>query len=433
MRASEVAVGTFDALLREGVTVLVRAAEGGGAHRRKAPVLLPDGRRMQLSFQERICHLLNRYGLGSRGSSVAGLSASQIAQAVVGKMWTGGFQIAALTDDVTALRLKLLVTELSKAWKRGRRRVEPGWESPFSTLRASYLAVFRESMVRDVYDPWCLIAFALACRGIKEMHRCELCFRWAVPGIRFCHEHTQSIAGRGDSRARGARYRRAKRMLDGFESATRRMRLPMAVSAARLPRVIGRVLWDIGTVDDEAALDASVARLAACGRLGEAVLRADGDDLPWPRPAVLLDLLSAPGLGKGAAKRNRAQLWGALRELLDPLEWDPTNWPDKIKASDRWFGCVARRQPGHRGLGKSTSAKLAHAIFLADAGYSRKDVAREIGISVSALSNWSARFAVPGHPFERLITRLNGAFPDASALRRRERRAKALLRQASVR
>jgi hypothetical protein len=425
MRASHVTVGTFDDLLREGVGVLVRAAEGGGAHRRKVPILLPDRRRLHLSFQERICRLIDRYGLGGSGSSILKQPASQIAHALVAKMRIEGGGVLALSDGVTPARLKLLVAELSNAWSRGRRRVDADWQTPFSTLADAYLAAYRQDMGTDKNDPWCLVALALACRGIKDMRRCELCFRWAVPGMRFCGEHTQSSVGRGDPRARGARYRRAKRMLTSFESSIRRMKLPAVVSAVRLPRIVGRVLWDIGSVDDEAAVDASVSKLAAGSRLNQALLRDDEVSQPWPEE--LRYFVDVSERRRDSAKRYRAHLWGALRASLDPFEWDPTNWPVKIEAADRWFGCSAQRF-GLRGQGKSTAAKLAHAIFLADAGYSRRDVAKAVGISISALSNWTARFAVRGHPFERLISRLNSALPSPSELRRRNRKVRALVK-----
>jgi hypothetical protein len=432
MRAPTVAAGTFDELLREGVGVLVRAAEGSGAYRRRAPALLPDGRRLYLSFQERICRLVERYDLGGRASSVLEQPASQIAHAVVAKMRTRVGAMLALSDAVTPSQLKLLVAELSGAWDRGRRRVHTDWRTPFSTLEAAYLAAYRQDMGTDVNDPWCFVAFGLACRGIRELRRCELCFRWAVPGIRFCAEHTQSVVGRGEPRARGSRYRRARRMLQRFEGSVRRMKLPAAISAARLPRIVGRVLWDIGTVDDEAAVDASVTKLVASSSLNQALLRDDGADLPQPVPKELLYFVEVSGRHRGSAGKHRAQLWGALRASLDPFEWDTTNWPVKIEAADRWFRCAAQRS-GLRGQGKSTGAKLARAVFLADAGYSRQEVAKAIGISISAMSNWSARFGVPGHPFERLVSRLNSALPSPSELRRRTRKLQAVAKEATRR
>lgn len=93
--------------------------------------------------------------------------------------------------------------------------------SPYSLLDSAYQSCNRNEGATELasHERFALLAMGIAVRGIALMERCELCYRWAIPGYRYCHQHSQSNGAPGSPSERSARYRRGKRVAAEFMSA----------------------------------------------------------------------------------------------------------------------------------------------------------------------------------------------------------------------
>ncbi len=244
--------------------------------------------------------------------------------------------------------------------------------SPYSLLLSGYKTCKREERSDQIErtDRVGLLAVAIAVRGIALMTRCELCFRWAIPGDRFCHQHSQSNAAPGSPRERSARYRRGRYIGAEFKHPPREPPACATRPALRLPRLIARLLWATPLPDEE--------------RTAEAVRRA------LRRHSAVLEIV-----GKETLRATTAQLFKLLSASLDPYEVNPSAWVWIIGRAARWNRLESALYGRPRRMQFDTLMRIYDATRMAESGRTKAEIAEQLGIRPSALSNWLRRGVAP--------------------------------------
>ncbi len=240
-------------------------------------------------------------------------------------------------------------------------------QSPFSLLLASYHALAANKRVRSIGrdDGHALALIGLAGHSMLAMGQCELCFRWAMPSYRFCHEHSLSSAASGSRAERQARYEAGRRISPDYKYRMKAMshRYVGGQRVRNLPFLVSRVIWGTPVPEEEAVAKLIAERLARCPR-------------------------TLAHVGAGAEKRPR-QVFGVLQAHLDPLEFMPGSWQAKLRAAETWFVAAERCTPKRRRVGKKTQSRISEAYFLArDRRLSRVEIAERMGLHPSAISHW---------------------------------------------
>lgn len=266
----------------------------------------------------------------------------------------------ALTRDVFRAVVQGLV-------EPARRPAPLEFDSPYSLLRSSYHS-FQYRGTSNPFAP--LLTVAIAARGIALVERCELCFRWAIPGYRFCHQHSQSSLAPGSPSERFVRYRLGRRVSDEFKYPPREPPLPARRPAQRLPRLIARLLWGTPLPDEE--------------RTARAIRRA------LERNPAVLDTV-----GSDAMRLRTGRLFERLAERLDPYEINPAAWVWVIGRAARWKRIERRLNEATHPMRPETRLCISVATEKAKEGLTRAEIAELIGVRRSAISNWIRRGVAP--------------------------------------
>lgn len=258
------------------------------------------------------------------------------------------------------------------------RRLRACLENPARTARLGYLCCLRAArheglgahVVEGKFDYQAsafsksLTLIALGSLGMQLQHRCERCFRQAVAGLRRCSDHSQSHAASTE---------------DGKSVHQRRVN---ARAAAKLVRLVG----DVGT-----SRDLEAAKLSRASQLFGALFDLPiGDAERW-RGAMQDALQAAPTVRTSlpaafdlSAPRPALR---ALRRRLDPLEYDPWAWPDKIRHADTWLANYKEIAPGKPPSGprRKTLERMAEVRRLRSQGLDEETIARKLGVSARAI------------------------------------------------
>lgn len=244
--------------------------------------------------------------------------------------------------------------------------------SPYSLLDSAYRSCNRNEGATELasHERFALLAMGIAVRGIALMERCELCYRWAIPGYRYCHQHSQSNSAPGSPSERSARYRRGKRVAVEFKYPPRAPPACALRPAHRLPRLVARLLWTTTLPDEERSADA----------VRRALLRY---------PAVL------EVVGPEAVKMRTNRLLERLAERLDPYEINPAAWVWIIERAARWNRIEARLYAAPRQMQFHTRLRIIDATTMAEDGMTRAEIAEQLGIRRSTISNWLQRGVAP--------------------------------------
>ena len=380
--------GTLDSAWKLGVRVLVNAAQAGLALRRKAPVRWPDGRAGTATFDERLAQMLTRLRV-TKASAAA--PAQEVSRTLISELREQAQLTIRLDEHLRPASFHAPLERARRLW-RDSVRLPLNTETPFDLLRSAYLvlraAFNRVGRPTDTH----LMALAMvgiAWRGIRRTRPCKVCFRWALPGQTFCLEHSRSKAGRGTPRERARRQKQAQRL----GSWTGVVKRPKGIPPARMPFVVARLLWNL-----RAGTEAAMLR-AAVRVIDESV-----------------HLRSIPGLPKKATVHSATLQ--ALRDALDPFEFDAPAWVDKLLAAHLWFD--AQNNATHqRGGGRAMRSRLLEACQLAEGGFNRGEIAQALDLAPSAVSNWLNRYADPDHELHELRERLARALERDSSPKRR--------------
>lgn len=369
--------GTFDVAWRVGVRVLVAAAESGFALRRTAPVRWPNGQAGTSTFDERLAEMLTRLRIRK---FPAAASAQEVAKALIAELRAQAQLTIKLDGQLKPSSFYATLEHARQLW-RGYVKVPLNIETPFALLRSAYMALRaafnRVGPPTDIHI-MALAMIAVAWRGIRQTCPCVVCFRWAVPGHMLCHEHSRSSAGRGTPRERDVRQKQAHRLR--YSSRAGVAKRPRGITLERMPFVVGRLLWNLRTGAEATMLRAAVRVI---------------NESPYLRAIA--------GLPRKATVHSDTLL--SLREALDPYEFDAPAWEQKLRAAHLWFEAQHSRT-GHRGGGKAMRQRMLAACQLAEGGFNRGEIAQELEVAPSAITNWLNRYADPGHELHELRQRL---------------------------
>ncbi len=209
-----------------------------------------------------------------------------------------------------------------------------------------------------------LVLLTLGSLGMQLQHRCERCFRLGVADLRRCFEHSQSDAA----------------SFDGGPSKSKRR------AAARTGERVGQLLGMVAQ-----PRDLSVARLARASQLSGALFdKPIGETNKW-KDRINESVRASPQVQARLpvtfnAESPRSAL-RALRSSLDPNEYDPWAWPEKILAASTWFSTQKQVAPGKppKSPQAKTLERLADIDRFRSHGFGDEAIAAELKISVRAL------------------------------------------------
>ena len=246
-------------------------------------------------------------------------------------------------------------------------RFDAVMHDPARTARLGYLCCLRASRQEGLQSEDFsrgLALVALGSVGMQLQQKCEMCFRWALPGQMRC-----------DFDSRSAKALRE----DGPSDHKRRAHV-------RAASKVMRALGDSGPLRD---LD-SAKRLRARQLHGALLGRPQGSEDEW-RARVAAALESAPTVqSRLPSDFDLGRLDVALRGLrrcLDPLEHDPWAWPEKITKADAWLVKYKAIAPGRppKGPQPRTEERLARYRALEREGLTKKQIARALGMTMRAM------------------------------------------------
>lgn len=386
--------GTLDAAWRLGVRVLVHAAESGFALRRAAPVRWADGEAGTATFDARVAQMLTRLRVPKDSAAAP---AQEVAKVLIAEVRGQAQLTIKLKEQLKPANFDATLEQARRLW-RGFAKVPLNTETPFALLRSAYtvlrVAFDRTGRPTDVHI-MALAMIAVAWRGIRRTRPCRVCFRWAVPGHMFCHDHSRSSSGRGTPRERDLRQKQAHRLRHSSRAGLA-MRSG-GITLERMPFVVARVLWNLRIGAEATMLRAAIKVINESSHL-RAIPGLPGR-APVPSPTLV----------------HSATLQ-SLRDALDPYEFDAPRWEQKLRAAHLWFEAQSRAS-GHRGGGKAMRARMLKACQLAEGGFNRSEIAQELGAAPSAITNWLNRYADPGHELHELRERLAQALERGRSLK----------------
>ena len=243
--------------------------------------------------------------------------------------------------------------------------------TPISALRSARGLLTHCRRIKKSPITVSLLALAwigLSVRGLLKMHFCELCFRWAIPGLLHCYEHSQSSEAPGLTTEKSLRHLRACRINDGWEYAAK-IRSPAKKHAMTRTRL----------------------RLTLATLLCHYTLPSHKTAMATIRRAISRCPITEAKLFPGLAQKSDTALLALLSERLDPLETLTSSWAWKLRRCEIWNSAEKSYLAGNWRRGHRNSSKVDSAIFWARNGLSKSEVARMIRISPSTISKWLAR------------------------------------------
>lgn len=245
----------------------------------------------------------------------------------------------------------------------------PFYVSPIWLMQAAHSVLSEASARRrrpTEHDLLALACVGAAVRALKEMQACGSCFRWAVPGLPYCHLHglagvDGSGKGKGKAKERQRQYEAARRVADCGAWPPRGLPRDFArITTNRLPQLVARILWRTELPDELRTVRALEQKLALLA-----------DAVPMSKPSESKDVFDQ------------------LRETLDPFEYRPSMWHDKLIALERWNTLAVQRAPGRRGPSRQkVEVQIRRAEGLAERGFSKSLIADSLQVSRATVSRW---------------------------------------------
>lgn len=374
MTSPGVISGTFAGAVADGAKWLVAASlRSGAAQRAQRADATGRARFSEQALQVRLCRLPIRLEVGTHGMQHSwGDFARGLGRALLSEPMLAAQGRLALSSGIGAEALEAVHRRLEFVMSRSRGAVRPSAfapnppeTSPLWLIQAAY-AVLKGNKDRlhpQVSDVHAMLCLGLAGRALLDMKACEFCFRWAVPGHRHCLEHSLSKVVGGTDQQRQSRYAAGQRVAGQYHSTFYQVpgRLNRITRAER-PFLIARLLWGVSLPDEDRTLRATERALAQRSRA------------------------AALGGGEAWLAVHRSGLFDALRMRLDPFEHHPAAWVPKLRAAQAWYAAAAVMTPGRRGQSLKVRSRLPDALWHANRGATKGQVAGMLGISPGALT-----------------------------------------------
>jgi len=239
---------------------------------------------------------------------------------------------------------------------------------PHSLFGRCYELLFsrrRQAQVSEL-DLYLLVLMGLAATGLREMRYCEFCPRWACPGSSLCVHHSQSRLVPGTPSEKAARYRIGRAVGEIFRRHVPEVPVQVELTDSTLPAFLAHLLWRAASPNE--------ARTAAA-------VRRQITDSP-----ALQELI-----GQDVDSLGNDRLYSRLQKTVDPYEVRPAAWLWKLRLLRLWSGYAAAVAARPRKTSFDAWLRLVKASFLEREGLTRAEIARQLNLSPSAISNWLRR------------------------------------------
>jgi hypothetical protein len=305
-------------------------------------------------------------------------------------------------DRRTAQKLIDSLELLGRSWWRdalpevdleARLGLSVAWEAG-GLVRACH-AVLRDQPPQSELTHLDVTALALIGAATSQVgltRRCSVCFRWAEPGSETCVRHSPSdvnSSGNDERRARTIEHagELARRVYGEVPAAGR----PIHGRSISTSFWLNRTLWSRPVEHEDVIIDTLARRMAS-----------------------LPDLLEA--MHTTPRRLPRSSLLLRLERHIDPLEVRPAAWLDGIELANAWCCWEGRKRlpkyPGYTFVTRQRIVRAIEAAWYGDVG--RNDVAREIGVHPTLISQWLRRGR--GDPNVERLARLLGRRRSAPAI-----------------
>ncbi|MBL0121595.1 MAG: helix-turn-helix domain-containing protein [Betaproteobacteria bacterium] len=219
---------------------------------------------------------------------------------------------------------------------------------------------------------WGLALIGWAITKWRVAQICEICFRHAWPGNRFCRVHSQAGPD-GRSRAkRFAAYRRG-RMARGIAELRGIVFTKGPDGLQRVNHYENTFLWLMFPEAAPVFTDNERDK-----ELYEALRGAR---------RVLLKLG-----GRTALCKPYPELIAIFRKKIDQDTLEAPN-ASLIREAEIWLQLEEEVAPTRRGKGVKTIALVDQAVLIAREGYSKVEIARALGVAKSTVSSWLKRYS----------------------------------------
>jgi hypothetical protein len=231
----------------------------------------------------------------------------------------------------------------------------------------------RQSTQAEPVDGLAMAAVGVATRGLRSMTACSVCYRFAFPGHSLCGEHSSTDEAVGPLGVRKLAYQRAKIALPRFTRlASSVPRGVNVIEVNALAYIVARIAWGVSPPDE--------------ARTRRVIRSLIAESAPL-RDRLGMQALTLPH-GEG--------LYELLRDRLDPLEMGVGAWVSKLRLADAWLSALDEVLLAQRGAGALRQARLYDAVFLGRRGASRAEIARELEVDRSTVSQWLKRNDLAG-------------------------------------
>lgn len=266
--------------------------------------------------------------------------------------------------------------------------LEQAGGSPLSAATPADVIRFAANLLKqrletpaDAIDGLAVAAIGVTARGLRAMRGCDVCYRFATPGHSLCGEHSSSDQVGGSLGARKLAYQRAKMAMPRFVALMPSVpRTVNRIEIQALAYMFARITWGVSPPDEARSRRAIRSLITASAPLRER-LGVQTATLPH---------------GEG--------LYELLRDRLDPLEMGVGAWVAKLRLADAWLRALDEALPVQRGAGALRQARFYDAVFMARRGATRAEIARELEIDRSTVSQWLKRSDPAGELRNALVS-----------------------------
>lgn len=197
---------------------------------------------------------------------------------------------------------------------------------------------------------------------------CPLCFRWSNHGSNFCFQHTQSKNSEHQIAEAYSNYRKGKVLLDLAQERNIIIKPKLILPGMPHAKLLLADFLFFNVYSEEEATELSKALVF------------------FPN---VLNFLG----GKKVFDLDKFKLHEHVRIKLNPLEFHHSSLLHNIAMAENEFKIQVRNVGRPKGK-KSTKTDLAieKVIHLAASGLCKSDIAKQLNISKSTLSNWITRY-----------------------------------------
>ena len=244
-------------------------------------------------------------------------------------------------------------------------------QEPAALLVGAYAFLERRARIKNNplvrVDTHALMLIGLGARGMCEMTLCQFCPRLAIPGHVFCREHSQSVQVSGTPSEKASRYTAGKKVAEMYNWFHQDIPNFFQLTPKSLPSFLARLLWQASLPDEARTMAANKLQIRKNREL-QAIIGGDFEDL------------------------SGLKFYARLQETIDPYEVRPRVWRWKLQRLRLWLSyqyalAHAAKMPASR-----TWSQIRQASELEREGLNQSDIAKRLGVTRSALSNWRKRY-----------------------------------------